>query len=108
MKENWLNNGPRDLIRDLPKGWEERTVPHFEGKALVLRPLGRLELLMTKLFAYCDRQEDFRDCVAMKPTPEELRASEAWLEERDLNPLWPDHVRVSLAAIAREVGCAYP
>ncbi len=68
-----------------------------------LRTLGRLDLLRTKLYAYCDRQQDLQDCLALKPTASELRSLYPWLRERDLNELWPDHVRRSLAAIATEL-----
>ena len=30
LKENWLNNGPASLVRDLPKDWEKRRVGLFK------------------------------------------------------------------------------
>ena len=102
--ERWFNNGPRSLTRDLPAGWERDLQPLFEGASLVLRTLGRLDLLRSKLFAYCDRQQDVDDCLALAPTTEELRACLPWLEARDANPLWPDHVRTSLRALGKELG----
>jgi hypothetical protein len=104
LKEDWLNNGPASLTRDLPAGWEKRRVPLFKGKSLKLSTLGRLDLLRSKIFAFCDRQLDFRDCVALKPTPRELRTIYPWLKERDLNELWPKHALNSLQAIAKELG----
>lgn len=105
--ENWLNNGPISLADDLPEGWDERLVPIFEGKALTFRTLGRLDLLMTKLFALCDRQQDLGDCVALSPTARELDACLGWLYERDGNPYWPDNVRLSLKKLAKELGYDY-
>lgn len=105
--DRWFNNGPRSLIRDLPPGWEDHLQLIFEGESLKLLTLGRLDLLRSKLFAYCDRQQDVDDCVALAPTGEELRTCLPWLEERDANPDWPRHVRVSLAALAKEVGVAF-
>ncbi len=49
------------LNNDLPIGWEERLVTLHIGKAVTLKTLGRLDLLMTKLFAMCDRQQDIDD-----------------------------------------------
>ncbi len=106
LKEDWLNNGPMSLRKDLPEGWRERTAPLFDGKNLRLRTLGRSDLLRAKLFAYCDRQEDFLDCVAMAPTKKELQELLPWLQERDANELWPEHVRRSLKALAEKLGHA--
>jgi len=99
LDTEWLNNGPASLTEDLPKGWAERTAPLFEGTALRLRTLGRLDLLRTKLFAYCDRQQDFGDCLALAPTDEELSECRTWVEARDAHPDWPAHVMVSFGAL---------
>lgn len=34
LDENWLNNGPREITKHLPTGWQERLTPLFNGKAL--------------------------------------------------------------------------
>jgi hypothetical protein len=105
--ENWLNNGPISLTNDLPEDWVNRTISLYEGKALVLRTLGRLDLLETKLFALCDRQQDIGDCIALSPTAVELDQCLEWLYERDGNPYWPDNVRLSLKELAQELGYDY-
>lgn len=104
LKEGWINNGPETLIRDLPKGWKKRRVSIFKGRRLRLLTLGRMDLLRAKLFAYCDRQRDYQDCLALKPTARELRAIYPWLRRRDLNELWPEHARRSLISIAKGLG----
>src|SRR3989339_1627147 len=58
LKEDWLNNGPRSLVDDLPAGWRSRLQSLFTQGGIVIRTLGRSDLLLTKLFAYCDRQQD--------------------------------------------------
>lgn len=103
LRRNWFNNGPASLTRDLPPGWMERTCPLFAGQALQLVTLGRLDLLRSKLFAFCDRQEDLDDCIALRPTSEELAEIAPWLQERDASPLWPEHVRRSLQALEQEL-----
>lgn len=107
LKEDWLNNGPASLAKDLPPGWRDRTQPLFAGKGLVLRTLGRMDFLRAKLYAYCDRQQDLQDCTALRPILEELRECLPWLVERDTNPLWPRHVRTSLRALAKELGYGF-
>jgi hypothetical protein len=93
LQDDWLNNGPARLVDDLPSGWQQRLIVAFEGKAILLRSLGRLDLLRSKLFGLCDRARDLGDCVALAPTHDELDAITPWLIEQDGNPDWPEHVR---------------
>lgn len=58
LEKGWLNNGPASLARDLEKGWDERVRTIFRGQALTVKTLGERDLLATKLYAYCDRDED--------------------------------------------------
>jgi hypothetical protein len=104
LKENWLNNGPASLKLDLPKSWRRQVVRIYEGKNLSLYTLGRLDLLRSKLFAYCDRQQDLEDCEALRPTLDELQTCLPWLVERDANPMWPAHVKTSLHRLAEKLG----
>ena len=96
LVDDWLNNGPISLKQDLPSGWEDRTQLAYQGRALTLFVLGRMDMLRSKLYALCDRAFDLPDCVALGPTPEELAVITPWLEQRDANPDWPDHVRATL------------
>lgn len=102
--EKWINNGPDSLVRDLPKGWRKDIVPIFSGKALHLLTLSRLDLLRTKLFAFCDRDQDLQDCIALRPSLEELDACWDWVSERDANPDWPENVRRHFAVLKRRLG----
>lgn len=104
LDDNWLNNGPSDLTRVLGAGWEARTVVAFVGSAMVLRVLERGDLLKTKLFALCDRATDLQDCVALKPTAEELADALLWVQAQDTNDEWPTHVRATFASLSRKVG----
>jgi hypothetical protein len=99
----WLNNGPETLQRDLPAGWEERRQVAYRGKSLHLHTLGREDLLRSKLFAYLDRGIDLGDLKKLKPTDTELEALTPWLQERDGNPDWPQHVTDSLEKLRREL-----
>ncbi len=104
LKKDWVNNGPESLIMDLPEGWRLRLNPIFNGKALKLTTLGRPDLLKSKLFAYCDRQEDIEDCIALAPSLAELKDALDWLADRDTNPAWPKHCETSLIALAGRLG----
>ncbi len=55
LADDGLNDGPSSLIDDLPKGWGDRLQTAYQGDAVTLRTLGRLDLLRSKLFAICDR-----------------------------------------------------
>jgi hypothetical protein len=104
LEESWLNNGPASLVPQLPEGWRDRLRVVFTGQAMTLHCLGRRELLMSKLFAYCDRLEDREDCIALAPTANELADILPWLECQDTNELWPEYVRDKLAELARGLG----
>jgi hypothetical protein len=60
--------------------------------------------LLSKLYAYCDRQQDEADCLAFAPTKEELESTYTWLKDRDGSSSWPEHVQTSLVAIAEKLG----
>lgn len=104
LSEKWLNNGPDSLVRDLEDGWKGRVISIFEGEALSLKTLGRIDLLKTKLFAYCDRETDLQDCIALSPTPKELEACFQWVSERDGNPLWIDNVKAHFTRLKTALG----
>jgi len=104
LKDDWLNNGPEDLKRDLPKGWLRRSASVFKGKALLLSVPAREDLLNSKLFAYCDRGQDLEDCLALKPSRKELLDALPWVKERDANPDWPKHVQIAFGKLAKRLG----
>jgi len=104
LRDDWLNNGPSSLAPLLPEDWRSRLQPLFAGKALNLWSLGRPELLLAKLWALCDRAMDLQDCVALAPTPDELREATTWISAQDLNPHWPAHVQSTLEDLAQRLG----
>jgi Nucleotidyltransferase of unknown function (DUF6036) len=106
LADDWLNNGPEALVEHLQPTWEERIQTLFTGVAIQLRCLGREDLLCAKLFALCDRGLDLADCLALAPTSHELAALLPWLEQQDLNPDWPAHVRATLADLGKRLGHA--
>jgi hypothetical protein len=106
LEDDWLNNGPAALAKQLLPAWEERVRIVFAGMAIQLRCPGREDLLCTKLFALCDRGLDLADCMALAPTADELASLLPWLEKQDLNPHWPAHVRATLVDLGKRLGHA--
>jgi hypothetical protein len=104
LADDWLNNGPASLADQLPPRWQHRLQTVFTGQAIVLRSLGREDLLRAKVFALCDRGIDMSDCLALAPTTAELAAILPWLEQQDLNPDWPAHVRATMKDLGRRLG----
>lgn len=108
---DWFNHKSHDFVDVpgcLPDGWQSRLRPAFEGAALRLRTLERFDLLCTKLVALVDRGTDFADCVALRPSAEELRnawpfvvAYEGNDESRAL--YWIPVARRQLTRLAREL-----
>jgi hypothetical protein len=104
LSDDWLNNGPASLAKQLPGDWSERLQMVFSGVAIQLSCLSREDLLRSKLFALCDRGIDLADCLALAPTAEELHALRPWIDEQDTNPGWPAHVGATLADLAARLG----
>ncbi len=104
LDEDWFNNGPASLVSVLPLTWRDELQLVFEGEALVLRTLSRLDLLRSKLFALLDRAQDLDDCLALAPSADELSAVFPWLSEQDGHPQWPEHTRRVLADLGRRLG----
>lgn len=102
LDENWLNNGPATLRKELPPDWRNRLQDLYIGEAIKLTCLGRSDLLKSKLFAYCDRTSpDFEDLLMLKPTTEELKDSIEWVKLRDANPGWPTHVEKAFVVLRK-------
>ena len=104
LRDDWLNNGPHSVGDLLPVGWQDRLRPLYKGRAIALLTLDRSDLLLTKLFGFCDRATDLGDCLALAPTRKELKAAMPWLQKQDAHPGWPDHVEESLRDLARRLG----
>ena len=104
LADDWLNNGPIQLREVLPPDWRSRVQPLFKGAAWSLETLGRADLLMTKLFALCDRGTDLPDCLALVPAEAELAAATPWLVLQDGNPDWRAHVVATIDDLGRRLG----
>jgi hypothetical protein len=104
LHEGWLNNGPRDIAKELPKAWESRCTDVFKGSALQVRSIGRSDLICTKVYAAACRTDDIDDLVELTPTAAELKQAEAWTLKRDAADIWPRIVTECLAEVRRRMG----
>lgn len=104
LADDWLNNGPSSLTDVLPAGWKDRIQVAYQGNAITLYCLGRIDLLRSKLFALCDRGIDLQDCIALAPTNAELEEIHPWLEEQDANPDWPAYTRTIIDDLKKRLG----
>ncbi len=99
LAANWFNNGPATLVSLLPHDWKTRLTLVFRGQSFHLYALGRPELLLSKVFAEADRQEDLEDILALTPSASEVESAGALVETFDANPNWPQHVRRTVVRI---------
>ena len=103
LDDKWLNNGPSSLSTLLPSGWLERVASIFQGRSIHIQSLCRSDLLLSKLFALCDRGTDIGDCLALRPTEKELDDSIPWIIEQDGNPMWPQHVQDTVSDLRKRL-----
>lgn len=103
LPHDWINDGPKSLANDLLVGWKERVELIFQGKALTLYALGRVDLLATKVYAFCDREDDYQDVLKLKPTSDELEKVHPWVIERDASPHWPVRVESCFARLRKKL-----
>lgn len=104
LKENWLNDGPESLRNYLRPLWQNRVIDLYDGQAIFLQTLGRLDFIGTKILAFCDRGFDRQDCLDLKPTKEELIEILPWVQGYDVNPGWPNYVEERVKELSKGLG----
>ncbi len=104
LKENWLNHGPESLRKYLRTDWKKRLEPLYIGEAIHFQTLGRIDLIGTKVLAYCDRGFDLQDCIDLKITKSELLEIIDWVKNYDANPDWPNYVDSQVQILTKKLG----
>jgi hypothetical protein len=104
LDAHWLNDGPSSLVRDLAPGWEKRVEEVFRDTNLVVYSIARKDLIFSKFWAMCDRQEDKQDVLLLRPSKEELRNVVEYTKTKDANPDWPEWVIKQGHRIGKELG----
>ena len=72
LVKNWLNNGPAMLVSELPQDWERHCLNIFSGSHLIVKAIGRRDLIYSKLYAAADRVDDVDDLIDLNPSEIEL------------------------------------
>jgi hypothetical protein len=103
LPHDWINDGPKALAKELIEGWKARVELLFQGKALTLHVLGRIDLIATKVYAFCDREDDYQDVIKLKPTSQELDGIYSWVIDRDTSSYWPERVDSCFARLRRSL-----
>ena len=67
LDDDWLNNRPASLTKDLPEGWLSRLQLVFEGSAIKLLACGPAQVQALRPL---HRGLDIGDCIALAPTAE--------------------------------------
>ena len=106
LAKDWLNHQSELLTLELEQGWRDRTVDLYLGKAITFKTVCRSDFINLKLLAYCYRDTDYKDCIALKPTKDELKKSFEWLLDKDGNPDWVNNVRDHLTKLEKALGLA--
>jgi len=104
LKNNWLNHEVCSLRDYLRPNWKNRIVPLYIGKCMNIYTLGRLDLIGTKVLAFCDRGFDLQDCVDLKITKTELFEILSWVKNYDAHPSWPSYVDSQVKILSRKLG----
>lgn len=106
-RRRWVNLGPQEITRQgLPEGFAGRLVPLRIGERLTLHLLGRLDLIVLKLYAACDDLGDRQhvhvgDLLRLSPTAEDLAFALDWVLTRPD----PEHrIRPALKRLLQEFG----
>ena len=81
LKMGWLNSAGHIFSRNFPKDWQKRTHVIYSGTSLVVKSLGRKDLIATKFNAYCDRdyERDLFDLIDLAPSKAELTYAKKWI-----------------------------
>jgi len=70
--ENWINGGAAQYSFCLLQGWENRTENIYNGKALKVSSIARIDQLSMKFYAVFDRPRDLDDLKSLKPQKSEI------------------------------------
>lgn len=104
LKPKWLNAEPKSLARDMRPGWEDRIFLIHSNTNLQIFSISREDMIFSKFYAYCDRQKDIEDIVALKTTIIEINEAFELTKLKDGNPLWPKHVETQLLKLKKRLG----
>lgn len=86
LDENWLNDGPSDLVKyALPDGLEGRLKTVRYGKRLTVNFASRYDQIHLKIYAAVDSGpgRHVQDLLELKPSENEMEAAARWAIKQD-------------------------
>lgn len=104
LNPKWLNSDPKGLAKDMRKGWESRVFLVYSETNLQIFSISREDMIFSKFYAYCDRQKDIDDLVALNVSLYEIKEAYELTLKKDGNPLWPKHVESQLVKLKKRMG----
>lgn len=107
ISKDWVNMGPNSILSDLPADWKNHITPLFEGGNITIYSLGRRDLIFTKFWAMCDRQQDLVDLISLSPSLDEIKIAADATIKCDQNPYWEEWVMENMRKLAKELGYDY-
>ena len=103
LARNWLNNGPAMLVNELPEDWESQCTLAYSGSNLIVKSIGRRDLIYSKLYAAADRIDDIEDLVSLNPSETELEHARQLVLKQDASDFWPEIVEECLTQLRRRL-----
>ncbi len=100
----WINIGPSSIVSNLPVNWKHRVELVFEGDYIEVYSISREDIIFSKFWAMCDRQQDADDLCALVPSKEELDIAFNRVVQCDGNPKWPEWVKINFDKIKKRLG----
>lgn len=101
FNEHWINSTGKAFVKELPKGWQNRTFEIYKGSNLTVLSLGRIDLIFSKLLAELDRAEDLEDVKGLKPSISELDIVAEPLMALENNQAWKKKVSELISILKR-------
>lgn len=104
LRPDWLNSEPKGLARDMRQGWEERIFLLHSDTHLKVYSISREDMIFAKFYAYCDRQKDIDDLVALKLKEYEIQNALDFTKTKDAHVLWPKHCVDMASKLKKRLG----
>ncbi len=103
VSAQWLNSDVKTLSKDLDAGWQDRSFQVYSSSNLTVLSISRSDLIFSKFYAYCDRQQDIYDLIDLRLTDNEIDAAAEKTKLMDGNPLWPQVVESQKIKLLKKI-----
>lgn len=70
LRSNWLNDAASSFNKNFEPGWEDRSLPVFNGNHLIVKAIANEDLIRTKYISFLTRGFDLDDLIYLAPKRE--------------------------------------